>query len=201
MPDNPGGAPSRKQLRRELRRRRRALSPRERNALAHDLSRRVLAHRLFLSADRIACYLANDGEMDLAPLMSRMWSMGKRPYLPILHGPKLWFLPLTPETRLADNRFGIAEPDGDASARCPVNALNLVLMPLVGFDSKGNRLGMGGGFYDRTFAYLRHRNNWKKPDLIGVAYEFQRLEQLQAQAWDVPLSGVATERGLRLFNR
>jgi 5-formyltetrahydrofolate cyclo-ligase len=72
-------------------------------------------------------------------------------------------------------------------------ALDLVLTPLVGFDHKGNRLGMGGGYYDRSFAFLLRRQNWKKPRLVGLAYDFQQLDKLPAKNWDVPLTAVATD--------
>ena len=72
--------------------------------------------------------------------------------------------------------------------------LDLILAPLVGFDTHGNRLGMGGGYYDRTFAYLKHRLHWQKPRLIGLAYELQRVADLANHAWDVPLQSVVTEQ-------
>ena len=80
-----------------------------------------------------------------------------------------------------------------------IRRLDLVLMPLVGFDSTGSRLGMGGGFYDRSFAFLRRRQKWRKPNLIGAAFDCQKVEQIDGQSWDVPLSGVMTESGVELF--
>jgi len=82
--------------------------------------------------------------------------------------------------------------------RTPLAALDIALVPLVAFDDYGRRLGMGGGYYDRTFAYLRHREHWRRPKLIGVAFEFQRVAELPAQPWDVPLDGIITEKGLLL---
>lgn len=137
--------------------------------------------------------------MDLAPLIERLWRCGKQIYLPVLHGPALWFMPFTPRTPLAHNRFGIPEPNLNAPHRAALRTLDLVLMPLVAFDRNGNRLGMGGGFYDRTFAYLRGSPRWARPCLIGTAYEFQRVPPLAVQPWDVPLGGVVTELGLERF--
>lgn len=98
------------------------------------------------------------------------------------------------------NRFGIPEPDRNAK-RLPSRLLSVVLLPLVGFDSDGNRLGMGGGFYDRTFGYAIH-SSARRPRLIGVAYECQRsADGLPRRPWDVPLDGVVTEAGLRLITR
>jgi 5-formyltetrahydrofolate cyclo-ligase len=151
-------------------------------------------------ARRIACYLANDGEIDPGPAMGLLRRGGRRILLPVLHGETLWFLPYHPETPLARNRFGIPEPAVSARRRCPARNLDVVLVPLVAFDAAGNRLGMGGGFYDRTFAYLRNRAVWKRPLLIGVAYEFQRLDALPSQAWDIPMHGIATEKRLYRFD-
>ncbi len=74
--------------------------------------------------------------------------------------------------------------------------LDLVLVPLVGFDARGHRLGMGAGFYDRRFVFLRHRRTWRKPLLIGLAFEVRRVERLAEAAHDVPLWGVVTERAV-----
>ena len=188
---------TRGQLRRRIRRQRRALPAHRRAALAGALARRSDTAPLWLHSNRIGCYWAVDGEMDLYPLIKKLWARGKSVYTPVLRGPRLWFLPLRPDSRLRKNRFGIPEPIAGPGARCPPRWLDVVMMPLVAFDLRGNRLGMGGGYYDRTFAYLRERRYLRKPVLIGVAYEFQRLPRLAVAPWDVPLAGVATERGIR----
>jgi 5-formyltetrahydrofolate cyclo-ligase len=138
--------------------------------------------------------------MDLGPFLELLRNSGTQVLLPALHNRALWFLPYGRDTRLAPNRFGIPEPDVAAHTRCRARDLDLVLMPLVAYDDAGNRLGMGGGFYDRTFSYLKYRSFWRKPLLIGVAYELQRLESLPARPWDVPLNGVATEKRLYRFD-
>jgi len=137
--------------------------------------------------------------MDLTPLIERAWSLRKKIYLPVLaplNSGKLWFVRYEPHSRMVRNEFGIPEPVVDHRQRIPARALDLVLTPLVGFDSQGNRLGMGGGFYDRSFAFLKLRKHLKKPRLIGIAYECQRLDRLKSEAWDVKLDGCATEAGL-----
>jgi 5-formyltetrahydrofolate cyclo-ligase len=184
-----------------MRRRRRDISAAERARSAESLARRLAASLRVRRARRVACYLANDGEMDLGPVMARLRGCGARVFLPALHGDALWFLPFERDTPFAINRFGIAEPDLAARCRCRARDLDLVLMPLVAFDSAGNRLGMGGGYYDRTFAYVKHRLIWKKPLLIGIAYELQRLDSLPSRPWDVPLHGVATEKHLYRFRQ
>lgn len=190
---------SRYTLRHEIRRLRRNLDATQRVGCANALARHLMGCVHLRRSERIGCYLAQDGEMDLAPLMKRLRNFGKHLYLPVLRGPRLWFMPLDPQTRLVPNRFGILEPDAAASARCTPRALDVVLAPLVAFDDTGQRLGMGGGYYDRTFAYLLHRQYWRRPRLIGIAYDFQRVLALAARKWDVPLDGIATESGLRFF--
>lgn len=190
---------SRRALRAEMRRARRAVSRAERARKAECLARLLSGWLRVRQARTVACYLANDGEMNLAPVMARLRASGARLFLPALHGDVLWFLPFEPDTPLVVNRFGIAEPEPAASRRCRAPDLDLVLVPLVAFDSAGNRLGMGGGFYDRTFRYLRDRRVWKRPRLVGIAYELQRLDALPSRPWDVPLHGVATEKHLYRF--
>lgn len=188
-------------LRRQLRQQRRALSPQQRRQAAHQLQRYLGSHPLFLHSQHIAFYLPNDGELDLQPLIERAWAMGKRCYLPVLsplYHNRLWFAPYHPHSRLQTNRFGIPEPKQNWREMRPVQSLDLILTPLVAFDDQGNRLGMGGGYYDRTLAYLRLRKHWKKPRLIGTAYGFQQVSHLDAANWDVPLHGIATEQGLVL---
>ena len=188
----------RRALRREMRRRRRALSATQRRNAARALSDRLAASRWFLNSRTIAVYLSNDGEVDLLPLVERAWLMGKRTFLPRLFGPKLWFLPFHPQTMLAGNRFSIPEPVEPARRRIRPMFLDLVLFPLVAFDSGGNRLGMGAGFYDRTFEAARRRSVWPGPKRIGVAYEIQRVDALPAAEWDVPLDAIVTDQATRI---
>mgnify|MGYP002389666620 CR=1 FL=1 len=180
---------------------RRALSEHERRQCAEDCARQLLNNPAFRNARRIAAYLPADGEVDTAPLIERAWEMGKRVYLPVLlpHGEnRLWFARYTSDTQLLRNRFGIPEPARAAHTRVAPLSLDLVLTPLVAFDAHGHRLGMGGGFYDRSFAYLLRHARWLRPRLIGLAYDFQRQSRLPAQAWDVPLQAIATDHRIYL---
>ena len=188
----------RRALRRELRRRRRSLSGPERRAAARALSHRLARTRWFLNSRTIAVYLSNDGEIDLSLLVERAWVMGKRTYLPRLFGPRLWFLPFHARSVLAGNRFSIPEPVEPPRRRIRPLFLDLVLFPLVAFDGRGNRLGMGAGYYDRTFEAVRHRRAWPGPKRIGVAYEMQRVDSLPAADWDVPLDAIVTDRATRI---
>jgi len=192
-------------LRKQMRTRRRDLSRTQRDAAAVAVVETLANERLFINACHIALYLPNDGELDLRPLLHHALAVGKRCYLPVLSIPfhnHLWFLPYRAGDALLANRFGIPEPGLDKmrGARKPW-ALDLILAPLVAFDAAGNRLGMGGGFYDRTLSYLRRRQWWRKPRLLGSAYAFQEADALPHEPWDVPLDGVVTDRGLRAFDR
>ncbi|HKK14226.1 MAG TPA: 5-formyltetrahydrofolate cyclo-ligase [Gammaproteobacteria bacterium] len=190
---------SRQDIRRRMRAKRRSLSPRERADAAARMAGALLTHPLYRGARRIAAYLPADGEMDPVPLMERAWLMGKSVYLPVLvpfgHN-RLWFAPYRPGDRLVANCFGIAEPQIVHRGRIAATGLDLVLAPLVAFDPEGHRLGMGGGYYDRSFAFLRRRRAWRKPRLVGVAYAFQQVSALPAQPWDVPLTAIATDAGV-----
>lgn len=127
--------------------------------------------------------------------------MDKTCYLPVvdtLGANKLWFAPFTRGSKLNYNRFGILEPRAAKRHWVRAQSLDLVLTPLVAFDMDGNRLGMGGGFYDRTLAFLNRRQCWIKPHVIGIGYEFQKTTGLIRQPWDVPLHGVVTPDNLYL---
>lgn len=185
-----------------MRQQRRTLSPQQRRNAALALERRLGRHPLFLRSRHVAFYLPNDGEMDLNPLIQRARAMGKQCYLPVLsplYHNRLWFAPYQADSELVLNRFGIPEPTTNWAVMRPVWTLDLVLTPLVAFDSDGNRLGMGGGFYDRTLAYLGRRRHWHKPHLLGTAYAFQQVEHLPSESWDVPLHGIVTESSLLLL--
>lgn len=136
-------------------------------------------------------YLAFDGELELDDVIRAAWRMGKSVYVPVL-GRKMRFVSLSTET--ATNDYGIQEPTATPTANAP--NLDLVLVPLVGFDTGGARLGMGGGHYDRYFRQRLHRRHWRRPKLLGVAFELQRVERLELAPWDVPLDAIVTELGL-----
>jgi 5-formyltetrahydrofolate cyclo-ligase len=186
-----------------MRQRRRALSPRERRRAGQALARVLGRSPLFQRAQRLALFFAADGEIDTAPLIQLAWQRRKQVYLPVLQpfGPnRLWFRRYQPQSALNPNRFGIPEPRRRRGADLAPRNLDLVLAPLVAFDRQGHRLGMGGGYYDRTFSFLHQRRQWQHPRLVGLAYTFQQVDALPAEPWDVPLWGVATETDLHRFH-
>lgn len=188
--------------RRRLRSRRRTLPHRQRHAAARQAARQFPLATLFARHQRIALYLASDGELDPAPLLQRLQDAGRQCYLPVLnrhHRRPMHFAEYQAGMPMRPNRYAIPEPAVSPAQMLPAQALDLLIMPLVGFDGSGNRLGMGGGFYDRTLAFLRHRRRLRRPQLIGLAYHFQRLDRLQERPWDVPLDGILTEKYLQRF--
>ncbi len=160
------------------------------------LCQHIIKHKRYRNSSHIACYLANDGEIDPAPLIEHAWFAGKNIYLPVLSPIKnsLYFAPYEENTRFRHNRFNIAEPICQPSNWLRASQLDLLLLPLVAFDDSGNRVGMGGGFYDRTLAYLQNRRYWRKPVLMGLAHEIQKVAPLKTQRWDIPLDYAATEK-------
>ena len=180
-------------LRRQLRQSRRALTTSQQRKAALDLAQRTLRSHWFRQARNIAFYLANDGEIDPSLLLQTALDAGKNCFLPRIVdpiNPHMVFAQFRRGDALQHNRFGIAEPTPQASS-IAATELDLVLMPLVGFDLRGNRLGMGGGFYDRTLAYKRQIPD-ARPCLIGLAHECQRVATLPADKWDIGLDGVIT---------
>lgn len=188
-----------KALRAAMRRQRAQLPPAilaaHSQAIAHHLWRLPLMAR----CRRIACYMAVAGEVDCEPIMAEALARRRQVYLPVLHGRLLRFAPWHPGANLASNRLGIAEPLSGPGTWLRGTQLDVVLAPLVAFDTRGRRLGMGGGFYDRSFAFIRRRAGWHHPHLIGIAHEFQCIDSLPTRPWDVGLHAVVTERGVRMF--
>ncbi len=186
------------QLRSQLRAARRALTPAQQQQASLQLLRHLMKLPQFMRAQHIALYIASDGEIDPEIVARQLWKMEKHSYLPVLRPGKtkdLWFVEYRPDSLLTPNRYGIPEPDHRHEHRLPANLLDVVLMPLVGFDLQGARLGMGGGFYDSTFAFKRKKHTGK-PYLIGLAHSCQQTESLPTDNWDIPLFAIATDTGI-----
>lgn len=192
-------------LRRQLKKQRRNLSRREQQHAAHQTVARIIRHPLFLRAHHIALYIPVRGELDIRAL--RQYAQRhQRFYLPVLSPlahQGLAFIEWHPHTPFTHNRFGIPEPVFHASACKPAHALDLVMTPLLATDKQGNRLGMGGGYYDRTFAFKKRsitKNlRQRRPHLLGVCYPFQQQSELPAQPWDIPLDALATPGKIQVF--
>jgi 5-formyltetrahydrofolate cyclo-ligase len=189
----------RRELRRRIRAERRAL-PAEVRARADKAIINIIRHLpAFRRARRVALFLTFDGEPNLIPLVRTATRQGKYIYVPVITRTRMRFAPLAPNARLRKNFYGILEPQ--VGRPIDTRRLDLVLTPLVAFDSRGIRMGVGKGYYDRCFRFLLGRRSWHRPKLLGIAYELQHLPELDAQPWDVPLWGAVTEHGVRHFKR
>ena len=190
-------------LRKSLRNQRRQLSRQTLELHSILMAKQAMTYRPLQQGKRIAFYFASNGEMDPAPLVERASQASKQCYFPVLRSrpsTSLWFARYQDGQALKPNRFGIYEPATYHRQITMPWGIDLIIMPLVAFDLVGNRLGMGGGYYDRTLAFKNTRTHWKGPKLIGIAHEFQCVEALPANAWDIPLDAVITERKIYRFN-
>ena len=164
-------------------------TPAQMMSASERISALILAWSAYREAKCIAIYHAIPGEVDLSLIWKTALSAGKSCAFPAINEDHtLSFLPATPSTVFAKNRFGIAEPTLPRAQALPPDQMDIIFLPLVAFDAYGTRLGMGGGYYDRTLAHARPR--W----LVGIAYDEQRQPLIEADAWDVPMDLVITER-------
>ncbi|MEE4244382.1 MAG: 5-formyltetrahydrofolate cyclo-ligase [Kangiellaceae bacterium] len=146
-----------------------------------------------LEVNKIALYLSQDGELNLAPLIESLWASNKQLFLPVLRplAPnRLWFAPYHKSSQLVKNKYNIDEPDCLPNQFIAPSKLDIIICPLVGFDQSGGRLGMGGGFYDRTLQYLLTYDT--RPRFVGVAYQQQRVDKIPMERWDIRLDAVLT---------
>ena len=189
-------ADARRSLRASLRARRRAVSAAARARAAARVAR-LAEHALDLrSGRRLGIYAATAEELDTSRLIALALRRGCLVYLPrIDRRPRVRAMRFARLSgRQSVNRFGIAEPAGPPLASASL--LDVVFLPLVGFDRHGARLGMGGGYYDRAFAFLRRRSVRRAPLLVGIGYASQEVDRIASAAHDVPLDLVITERGV-----
>ncbi len=182
--------------RRDLRRLRALIPAHERRRAAERAARQALQWLRVRPRRTVAVYLSAGSELDTQPLIAGLRHAGHRVCVPVvLPNAGLRFVELAPSTRLRRNHLGICEPE---TARAPIRhaQLDAILMPLVGFDHEGRRLGAGGGYYDR---YLARPRRGKRPQRIGYAFAMQGVERLPDDPWDIRLDAIITERGIRLW--
>jgi len=181
----------RQEIRQQVRHLRRAMTDEQQAQAAEQLAELALNYAPVTAARNIALFLSVDGELNTRPLIARLWHLKKAVYLPVLHpfSPgNLLFLRYSPDTPLIPNKLRIPEPPLDIRQLITLDQLDLMLVPLVAFDQYGQRLGMGGGFYDRTL------QNWQQHGFlpVGVAHDCQQVDSLPVAEWDVPLPAVMT---------
>ena len=140
----------------------------------------------------IGCYLPTDEEVDTWPIIARAWTMGKQVSAPVLgRSGSMRFRNLNADSSLSLNQFGLMEPQ--TGEFIDPHQLDVVITPLLAFDSSGNRIGMGGGYFDRCFSFLKGRNHWLHPKLVGLAFDCQRIDSITPNPWDIGLYRVITE--------
>jgi 5-formyltetrahydrofolate cyclo-ligase len=194
----------RQQLRRQMRQLRRLLSPSARDEAHRQFARYLSGSYRLRPKQRVGVYIAYGHEADLHYVIDVARRRGCLLYLPVItdfRHSRMRFVRYRTDSAMRVNRYGIAEPDPRHAEVIPARKLDLILLPLVAFDERGWRLGSGAGYYDRALHHLRTGRRWRRPKLIGVGYECQRVARLQPDSWDVPLDGMLTERGLRYFTQ
>lgn len=184
---------SKSHIRTHMRRRRQSLSRAERRAASYALCQRLHQYALFVNAKHLGIYVTHDDEIDTRYVIEQCWRRGVAVYVPILDPVRkgfLWFARYQAQAPVRKNKYGIQEPTRSAARMAP-KWLHCVVVPLVAFTPSGQRLGMGGGYYDRTFSV--RALGTKKATLVGVAFDCQKIESLPCEHWDVPLTAVVTE--------
>ena len=159
-----------------------------RKKLGRKLLYQCQKNSFFRNAKHIAIFLPNDGEIETTDTINFLLSQGYLVYLPKLAGEKLKFVKMGKFFR--KNRFGIEEPI--FSPLLGAHRMDVILMPLVGFDKHKNRLGMGGGFYDKTLSFHNKLKKFRVPKLFGLAFDSQEVDRLNSQPWDVKVDGIVT---------
>ena len=161
--------------RNKIKAQRNALSLDDAAAASIDISRRLWNLPVLSRARRIACYFPVGREVDCQFFISAAWKRGRTILLPVLNGAELLFSKYDSSTVFSRNQHNIPEPVVKKSQLVRPQEIDVVLTPLVAFDAMGNRIGMGGGYYDRSFRFMRNRMTWHHPTLIGLAYDFQKV--------------------------
>jgi 5-formyltetrahydrofolate cyclo-ligase len=191
---------TRRGIRRRLRARRAELTPAQRSAAARTITAHIAGTRWLRGSRAIGLYVSIGAEVATEPLRALAGKRQCAVYLPCIVDYRQRRMMFARDAGVlpAINRLGIPEPN--ALRTIPVRALSVVLMPVLGFDHHGTRLGTGGGYYDRLFWYRRHRQSWHRPLLVGIAFQCQQLPLIERSAHDVPLDAVVTENGVAIFN-
>ena len=193
-PDNK----SRASIRKKLCTKRKALSTTFQKGAAEALLLRLKKDIAVTKASHIALYLANNGELDLQPFIHWCWQQNKNIYLPIVHPfskGHLLFLRYEKNSTMTTNRYNIEEPKLDVRSIKPIQQLDIIITPLVAFDDTGARIGMGGGYYDRTLAkwHMHYtQETLYTPSIIGVAHDCQQIDKVPHEPWDIPLPSIIT---------
>ena len=182
-----------KSLRRNALQARRAMSAGGRARASAAICSQVTASREFYASTLVGCYLPTYDEVDTREIIETAWRANKRVFVPVLRKKRqMVFCEILEDTELARNNMGIWEPT--RGLIMPPRHLDVVITPTVVFDKNARRIGMGGGYYDRAFAFLRHRTHWLRPKLLGVAFRCQEVEKIKPNPWDIRLYRVFSDK-------
>ena len=183
------------EMRQANRKRRAELDPQQLQAAAQALAQKIIGLDVYTRSHKLAVYFAVNGEIGLDVVIDHALATGKQVFLPNLDQESLRFSPYFRGQKMRINKFRLPEPDVGDDEMLQPDQLDLVLAPLVVFDASCNRIGMGGGFYDRSFA-MRKAVEVTEPVLIGVAHELQKVDEIIPEEWDVRLDMVVTDRAM-----
>ncbi len=194
-------APNKLELRQQYRELRKQIPAATRYLAAISATDRLMVENIFQMSEHIACYMSALNEFETLPIIEAIWRTNKHCYLPKLSNcdeKALEFVRYRHGEKLHQNQYGIFEPVNESHKILP-QQLDLVLLPLIAFDRSGHRLGTGGGFYDRTFAFM-YEDKKRQPFMMGIAFSAQETEQIPVDAWDISLDAVLTEQGIIFFS-
>jgi 5-formyltetrahydrofolate cyclo-ligase len=180
------------ELRRASLENRRALTRSDRAENSARICRKFLSSPLFFRSNNIACYLPMVDEVDTRLIFDRAWRAKKQIFVPkIENNETMRFVKIQRNTRMEQNFFGLWEPDSGLTL--PPKNFDVVVTPVVAFDENCNRIGMGGGYFDRCFAFLNHNRRYRHTKLAGLAFDCQKVEKITPNPWDIRLYRVFTE--------
>ena len=180
-------------LRARIKEKRKQLSDESLNLLGNDILKNIQGSISFEGHERISTYFSMNNEADTSELNNYLWDINKDLFLPKIKQDTLLFSGYSKDQKLSLNDYGIPEPEHNNEKLIQAEQFDLMFIPLVAFDSKCNRIGMGGGYYDKTLAFKKESEKKSKPLLIGLAYEFQKIDTIEKNAWDIPMDAIITE--------
>lgn len=190
------------EIRKPIVSRRKQLPPAAIKELSEQIAARAFPLAQLIESEHVGSYISHDGEVDPMPILRSEISTQKFFYLPVITSESeknLAFYPYSPGEDLPPNRYGIPEPQFENKKSIPIEKLEVVFVPIVAFDKYCNRLGRGAGYYDHTFSFIKNLPpNQKRPLLVGLAYEFQKVAKIEPSKWDVPMDIIITELDIYL---
>tara|TARA_B100001996_G_scaffold131749_1_gene100194 strand:+ start:357 stop:926 length:570 start_codon:yes stop_codon:yes gene_type:complete len=180
-------------LRARIKEKRKQLSDESLKLLGNDILKNIHGLISFEDHEKISTYFSVNNEADTSNLNNYLWDINKDLFLPKIKQGRLLFSSYSKDQKFSLNDYGIPEPEHIDEKLIEAEKFDLMFIPLVAFDTECNRIGMGGGYYDKTLAFKKESENKNKPLLIGLAYEFQKIEAIEKNAWDIPMDAIITE--------